>query len=365
MVLIMYKYYLEDVEWRDFFIGGEEGIFGIKSTKSGIDKNKLNVEEGTIPYITRSDGDNGINLFVTDEQNEKYKMDQGNVITIGLDTQTVFYQANPFFTGQNIQVLKRDDLNENISMFIIPLIKIQMEKFNWGGNGATLSRLNGTKIMLPIDKFNNPNWFFMGEYIKERKNKQREELKDYYKNRLLDLVISPEILTDVDWGEFFLGDVFSIDTKPSKGLNHLIKADRKGIPYVGATNRNNGVLDFVEKDSKLQYEGNCIAFIRNGEGSMGYSIYKRESFIATQDISVGYNENLNEYSAKFITTIADRVRGKYTFGYKRNQARLKKEILTLPIDKDRNPNWTYMESFIKNIEQKQIKNILKYLDEYI
>ena len=70
--------------------------------------------------------------------------------------------------------------------------------------------------MLPIDKFNNPNWFFMGEYIKERKNKQREELKDYYKNRLLDLVISPEILTDVDWGEFFLGDVFSIDTKPSK-----------------------------------------------------------------------------------------------------------------------------------------------------
>lgn len=341
MVLIMYKYYLEDVEWRDFFIGGEEGIFGIKSTKSGIDKNKLNVEEGTIPYITRSDGDNGINLFVTDEQNEKYKMDQGNVITIGLDTQTVFYQANPFFTGQNIQVLRRDDLNENISMFIIPLIKIQMEKFNWGGNGATLSRLNGTKIMLPIDKFNNPNWFFMGEYIKERKNKQREELKDYYKNRLLDLVISPEILTDVDWGEFFLGDVFSIDTKPSKGLNHLIKADRKGIPYVGATN------------------------IRNGEGSMGYSIYKRESFIATQDISVGYNENLNEYSAKFITTIADRVRGKYTFGYKRNQARLKKEILTLPIDKDRNPNWTYMESFIKNIEQKQIKNILKYLDEYI
>ena len=115
----------------------------------------------------------------------------------------------------------------------------------------------------------------------------------------------------------------------------------------------------------MQYKGNCIAFIRNGEGSMGYSIYKKESFIATQDISVGYNEKLNEYSAKFITTIADRVRGKYTFGYKRNQTRLKKEILTLPIDKNGDPNWSYMENFIKNIEQKQIKNVLKYLDEYI
>lgn len=115
----------------------------------------------------------------------------------------------------------------------------------------------------------------------------------------------------------------------------------------------------------MQYKGNCIAFIRNGEGSMGYSIYKKESFIATQDISVGYNEKLNEYSAKFITTIADRVRGKYTFGYKRNQTRLKKEILTLPIDENGDPNWSYMENFIKNIEQKQIKNVLKYLDEYI
>lgn len=92
----MYKYHLSDVEWREFFIGGKEGIFDIKATKSGIDKNKLNVETGNIPYITRSDVDNGINLFVTDDQNKKYKIDQGNVITIGLDTQTVFYQANLF-----------------------------------------------------------------------------------------------------------------------------------------------------------------------------------------------------------------------------------------------------------------------------
>ncbi|MDI6414856.1 restriction endonuclease subunit S [Solobacterium moorei] len=182
---------------------------------------------------------------------------------------------------------------------------------------------------------------------------------------MLDLVICPEVLTDAEWGEFFLGDIFTIDTKSSRGLNHLNRNEKNGVSYVGATNRNNGVLDFVEEDLKMQYKGNCIAFIRNCEGSMGYSIYKKESFIATQDISVGYNEKLNEYSAKFITTIADRVRGKYTFGYKRNQTRLKKEILTLPIDENGDPNWAYMENFIKSIEQKQIKNVLKYLDQYI
>jgi hypothetical protein len=88
---------LTDREWKGFFIGGKEGIFQIKATKSGIDKNKLKVaENGKTPYITRSDMDNGINLFVSDEQMPKYKKDDGNVITIGLDTQTVFYQKKQF-----------------------------------------------------------------------------------------------------------------------------------------------------------------------------------------------------------------------------------------------------------------------------
>lgn len=44
-------------------------------------------------------------MFVT-EQPLHYKVDEGNVITIGLDTQTVFYQPASFYTGQNIQNYK-------------------------------------------------------------------------------------------------------------------------------------------------------------------------------------------------------------------------------------------------------------------
>ena len=103
--------------------------------------------------------------------------------------------------------------------------------------------------------------------------------------------------------------------------------DDKGISYLGATNSNNGVLCFVESSESMIHKGNCIAFIRIGEGSMGYSVYKGEDFIATSDISVGYNEHLIKYNGTFITTIADRVRGKYNFGYKRSANRLAKEIL--------------------------------------
>lgn len=146
-----------DKEWREFFIGGENGIFEIKATKSGIDKNKLNHEMGKTPYITRSDIDNGMNLFITDNQHSKYQKDKGNVITIGLDTQTVFYQKNDFFTGQNIQILSNKNLNYYVAMFVIPLLKIQIRKFSWGSTGATLSRLNRTKILLPIDSSGSPD----------------------------------------------------------------------------------------------------------------------------------------------------------------------------------------------------------------
>jgi hypothetical protein len=157
---------LKEKEWKAFFIGGEQGIFQISSSSSGIDKNKLecSVDALKIPYVTRTDLNNGINDFISDIQKNKYKMDEGNVITIGLDTQTVFYQPYQFYAGQNIQVLRHENLNEFNAEFLVPLIKVQMKKFNWGGNGATLGRLFKTKLMLPIDNNENIDWGFMEQY---------------------------------------------------------------------------------------------------------------------------------------------------------------------------------------------------------
>ena len=77
----MSKLTLNDVEWKEFFIGGNNGIFQINSTSSGIDKNKLNIADGTIPYITRSEENNGINLFVSNKQDSKYTKDSAGVGT--------------------------------------------------------------------------------------------------------------------------------------------------------------------------------------------------------------------------------------------------------------------------------------------
>ena len=169
-------------KWKPFFISGKNGIFCLRASNSGIDKNKLqSCETENIPYITRSEINNGISLFVGNAQNRKYKKDNGNVITIGLDTQTAFYQPYEFFAGQNIQVLGSDKLNKSMAMFLIPLLKAQLNKFNWGGNGATLGRLNQTKILLPVDDNDIPDYQYMESYIDNKMSEKYLRYLNYLK----------------------------------------------------------------------------------------------------------------------------------------------------------------------------------------
>lgn len=154
---------LHDREWLAIPLSS---VFSIKSTSSGIDKNKLIYQSGKYPYVTRTDTNNGINDFICEQPS--YGMDTGNCITVGLDTQTAFYQENSFYTGQNIQVLRNDKLNAVNAKFLVPLIKNTLSIFSWGGNGATLTRLRRSKIMLPVDESGNPDYAFMEQYIKER-----------------------------------------------------------------------------------------------------------------------------------------------------------------------------------------------------
>ena len=106
-------------------------------------------------------------------------MDEGNVIIIGLDTQTAFYQPYQFYTGQNVQILSSQYLNKYNALFIIPLLKKQLQKLNWGGNGATLGRLERMKIMLPVNDAGNPDYEYMEQYIKNIMIKKYKAYLDY------------------------------------------------------------------------------------------------------------------------------------------------------------------------------------------
>lgn len=348
---------LDDVEWGEFFIGGADGVFKIYSTKSGIDKNKLNTEPGSVPYITRSDLQNGINLFVTDNQSKTYLKNDGNVITIGLDTQTVFYQNNDFFTGQNIQILENKHFNKSVALFIIPLLKIQMRKFNWGGNGATLSRLKRTKILLPLDLNKKPNWKFMEDYIKQEQKEIAQKVISYYEQKMRKTSFDLVGLGDVEWKEFNFKDVFR---KIQRG-KRLKKDDHiEGeVPYISSTSLNNGLDNFIGNEEKVRKFKNNLTIANSG--SVGSCFYHEYEYIASDHVTSLTLDRTDKYVYLFMATIIKRLEDKYSFNREINDKRIKKERFILPADENGNPHWDYMSKFMKELEAENFEKVLEYI----
>ena len=182
--------------------------------------------------------------------------------------------------------------------------------------------------------------------------------KDEKKNFVTTENVPP--LQNKTWQPFILKNLFSFEAGKCAQSNRLQKMEN-GMPYIAATNRNNGVADFVKPVEKLISRGNALAFVCDGEGSMGFSFYKFENSIATSNIIFGYSPEINRYTASFMSTVADKVRGKYSYNYKRRFLRLQNEKLMLPVNEDGEPDYIFMEKYMRQIEEK----LLKLYQEYI
>lgn len=341
---------LKNKVWKEFVF---EQLFDIDSTSSGIDRNKLINKKGQIPYLTRSEKDNGLDSFIC-EQSDKYKTDDANVITIGLDTQTVFYQPNKFYTGQNVQVLKCEHLNKGNAQFLIPLIKRQMEKFNWGGNGATLTRLRRSKLLLPVTKKGEPDFEFMETFMKQKEQEKFQEYDNYISNRIKELkdFKTVEPIEEKEWAEFFIADVSEILSGRDIYASERIKGN---TPYISATANNNGIGHFVGNDNPTKESG-CLSVNRNG--SVGYSFYHPYQALFGNDCRKLRLKNPSKHVGIFISQQITRQRGKYGYGYKMGTARLKRQKIMLPINDQNEPDYDYMENYMKQLEYKKLNEYL-------
>lgn len=316
---------------------------------------KADHQDGNTPYVSSTSLNNGVNCFIGNSSGIGIKIFSDCITIANSDSVgSAFFHKYSFVASDHVTQLKRNGLDKYAYLFMLPIISRLSEKYSFNRE-INDERIKREKLMLPINDDGDIDFAFMSAFMRDVEKDILGTTLRTFENRLN----VNESKMGGRWKNYILRDLFPILVAgKSKGLNHIEKSD-SGISYLGATNQNNGVLCFVEPNANAIQKGNCIAFVRNGEGSMGYSVYKAENFIATSDMTLGYNQYLNKYNGTFITTIADRIRGKYNFGYKRSAGRLAKEVLTLPADNNGNPNWEYMEQYMRNIESKQIYAYLK------
>lgn len=156
------------------------------------------------------------------------------------------------------------------------------------------------------------------------------------------------------WREFRVGDLFELERCKCSNATMLGDGD---IPYVGATANNNGIIKYVSdiSDGTWVSEGNCIVFICDGQGSNGYQVYMASNFIGSTTCKIGRIEGLNELRALFLISVLNLNRSRYGYGYmeKRNMTALSNEVIKLPVTPDGEPDWDYMEQYMKAVMDRQ------------
>lgn len=334
-------------KWGTFLLGDKK-IFTLHSTLNGIDKNKLTDDgEKIFPYVTRSKNRNGLDMFISKQPSA---LNKGNVIIIGLDTQTVFYQEADFYTGQNVQILYNEHLTKNIAMFLIPIIKKQLEVLNWGGNGATIGRLKKKRVSLPITNSGLPDWAFMEEYIEVKSNQIKRTYPIPKKHEITDF----RELDEVDWGTFSLESITVINGGRDWEIYNRVSGT---FPFIGASSTNNGITDFVNIAGREKYTDTGVIGI-NRNGSVGYAFYHpyKAYFSGDTRFLEVINYKNNRYVNQFIQTSIMKQKEKYAYGYKMGTERIKRQVVMLP-QKDDKPDYNFMEQYMKRMENRIIQKM--------
>lgn len=163
-------------------------------------------------------------------------------------------------------------------------------------------------------------------------------------------------LTDRSWQCFSVKNIFDIFTGAL--LNKEI-VDEGNIPRITATDLNNGIALFTSSISNKNFRTFSNFISISFLGSVFYQPYTVSLDMKIHGIRPKYIE-LNKYIAHFLIPLIKKFTFKYTYGYQLSNSVLESQKIMLPIDENGQPDWQFMEKFMRQIEQNKIQTLLKY-----
>ena len=155
------------------------------------------------------------------------------------------------------------------------------------------------------------------------------------------------------WKEFTIGDYF--DVYLSSGDLKIDDCEPGNIPLISSGSTNNGIVGYIDEkgDGKAQiFKANCItvdmfcnAFYQNGDF---YAVSHGRVNILCPKFKCNLQIGL------FICSIIKKEQFKYSYGRAVYSSEIARMIIKLPSTPDNEPDWNYMEQYIKSLNHKPI-----------
>ena len=322
-------------DWKEFNVGE---LFEVSLSSGDLKIDDCDV--GDAPLISSGSTDNGIVGYIKNGDSKAQLFSQ-NKITVDMFC-NAFYQYQDFYSVSHGRVnilTPKFKMNTFIALFIVTLINKESFKYSYG-RAVYSSEISRMVIKLPVDVNGNPNWQFMEDYINSinsepitTKNKQ---------NTLLNVETK-------GWKEYKLGQLFNeiykADAHVKNDIDNFEHGNSERLEFITRTDTNNGCDCFVNKNDVSGIEkGNAIII-----GDTTSTIYyQANNFVAGDHIVVCRADWINKYTALFLKTLLEKERYRYSYGRAFKMDLIKSTIVNLPT-KNNEPDWEYMENYIKSL----------------
>ncbi len=384
---------LNAIKWGEFRLGD---LFEVLSSKKIYHANTIKIHdtqiENSYPYVVRAATNNGIKGFIIDDPtftNEK------NTLSFAQDTFTVFYQKQPYFTGNKVKILKPKFAfkSPKILHFISAILQFILKPLTWG-LGSTTESIAEFKFSLPLKPtaktktLDDIDFHFMEKFIAELEQCRLAELEQcrlaeleaYLKaTGLSDTTLSSDEENALNafngknsmggntpcglrWQSFKLGDLFEI--RPTKAYNltnsHLFDSNAKN-PVVTNSSLNNGIsgyssLEPTEKGNQITYSDTTTS-----EGIF----YQKRPFIGYSHVQglypLKYHEFWNEKTLLYIVVAFKKVAcGRFNYGNKFNRKIASGMLILLPTNQHGGIDFHFMQTLINALMKQTIQGVAQY-----
>jgi Type I restriction modification DNA specificity domain len=354
---------LKIVKWGEFKIGD---LFEINSYKKRFDANKVVVlENGKFPYVVRMGSNNGQKGYINED---KAYLNEGNTISFGQDTATMFYQEIPYFTGDKIKIVTPKDkrFNKKNAHFFLATMMKSFSNFSWGRSSFNVNIIKNQKITLPILEKGKIDFDFMESFIRDLETQRITEveayllaagLKDYTLNAEEQKALNE--FENVKFEEFNVIDVFDVKNTGNI-LSRDIVENSGDTPYLCASSENNAVSSYISYDEEFLDKGNCV-FIG---GKTFVVTYQEKDFYSNDShnlvLYLKNKEKRSKLNQLYLATCINKsLQHKYSWGDSISNKKIQKDKVSLPV-KNQQPDYTIMETFISAIQKLVIKDVVLY-----
>ena len=350
-------------------------MFDILTYKKRFDANKVTVlEYGTNPYVVRMGSNNGQKGFI--DEDIEY-LNDGNTISFGQDTATMYYQEKPYFTGDKIKIFKSryERFSNKNAHFFIAMLNRTFSKFSWGSSSFNVNVIKSQPVHLPT-KNGEMDFAFMEYFISELEQKRMQNLQAYLKATGLDnynLTSEEEkVLNEfnkIQWGTFRMGDIFDkVKTKKLPYKAEELSKEPIGaytLPCLTSSFKNQGLNYFAPREEATVIK-NVISIPSNSDVYRAY--FQSTDFTVLSDayaIKWIFNDNdLTPNQYLFAVQAINKVTDLPIYSYKNKLGGwnvVKEKYIQLPINNNA-PDLIIMDNLISAIKKLAIKDVVKFVE---